>query len=86
MQVVSFHKKEKLFQYVIYQQTKVTIKRLLQRLTSGLRQFLVSESPLKTIKNDFYFTLKTIFVLNVIQIDIRSSWSRRKTVQLESQG
>ena len=38
---------------------KVTFKDAL----SGLRQFLATESPLKMMKNAFYFTLKTLFVL-----------------------
>ena len=29
---------------------------------SSLRRFLVTESPLKMIKNAFYFTLKALFV------------------------
>ena len=32
---------------------------------SGLRQFLATESPLKLMKNAFYFTLKALFVLKV---------------------
>ena len=27
---------------------------------SGLRQFLATESPFKMMKNDFYFTIKTL--------------------------
>ena len=30
---------------------------------SGLRQFLATKSPLKMMKNAFYFTLKALFVL-----------------------
>ena len=33
----------------------------------GLKQFLANESPLKTMENAFYFTLKAIFVLAVFQ-------------------
>ena len=36
---------------------------------SGLRQFLATESPLKIMKNAFYFTLfhiKALFVLNIL--------------------
>ena len=29
----------------------------------GLRQFLITESPVKMMKNDFYFTFKALFVL-----------------------
>ena len=35
--------------------------------TSGLRQFLVNESPLKMLKNAFYFTLKALFVLKIFK-------------------
>ena len=33
---------------------------------SGLIQFLVRESPLKMMKNAFYFTLKPIFCLDFL--------------------
>ena len=35
---------------------------------SGLRQFLANESPLKMMKNAFYFTLKVLFVLKIIKV------------------
>ena len=31
----------------------------------GLKQFLTIESPLKMIKNSFYFMLKALFVLEI---------------------
>ena len=34
---------------------------------SGLRQFLTTESPLKKMKNTFYFTSKALFVLKIFQ-------------------
>ena len=34
---------------------------------SCLRQFLATVSPLKTIKNAFYFTLKALFVLKIVK-------------------
>ena len=34
---------------------------------SSLRQFLATESPLKLMKNTFYFTLKTLFVLKIFK-------------------
>ena len=34
---------------------------------SGLRQFLATESPLKTMKNAFYFTSKALFVLKIFK-------------------
>ena len=44
------------------------IKRaLLKGALEGLRQFLVTESPLKMMKNAFYFTLKALFVLKLLK-------------------
>ena len=34
---------------------------------SGLRQFLAIESPLKMMKNTFYFTSKALFVLKIFK-------------------
>ena len=34
---------------------------------SGLRQFLANESPLKLMKNAFYFTLKALFVPKIFK-------------------
>ena len=34
---------------------------------SGLRQFFAIESPLKMMKNVFYFTLKALFVLKIFK-------------------
>ena len=34
---------------------------------SGLRQFLATESPLKIMKNAFYFTLEALFVLKIFK-------------------
>ena len=34
---------------------------------SGLRQFLAAESPLKMMKNVFYFTSKVLFVLKIFK-------------------
>ena len=34
---------------------------------SGLRQFLATGSPLKKMKNAFYFTLKALFVLKIFK-------------------
>ena len=33
----------------------------------GLRQFLVTESPLKMMKNAFYFTSKALFILKIFK-------------------
>ena len=35
---------------------------------SGLRQFLATQSPLKIMKNAFYFTLKALFVLEIFKL------------------
>ena len=44
------------------------IKRLkLKDALSGLRQSLATESPLKMMKNAFYFTLKALFVLKIFK-------------------
>ena len=34
---------------------------------SGLRQFLAAQSPLKKMKNYFYFTSKALFVLKIFK-------------------
>ena len=34
---------------------------------SGLRQFFANESPLKVMKNAFYFTSKALFVLKIFK-------------------
>ena len=39
----------------------------LQGALSSLRQFLAAESPLKVMKNAFYFTSKALFVLKVLK-------------------
>ena len=33
----------------------------------GLRQLLAIQSPLEVMKNDFYFTLKPLFVLKIFE-------------------
>ena len=33
----------------------------------GLRQLLITESPLKMMKNAFYFTLKALFVVKIFK-------------------
>ena len=37
---------------------------------SGLRQFLAVESPLKMMKNAFYFTSKIIFVTEIYKFSV----------------
>ena len=53
---------------------------------SGLRQFLATESPLKIMKNAFYFTSKTFFVLEIFNFFSWLFWSCGKTACLEGQG
>ena len=36
-------------------------------ILSGLRQFLATESPLKMMKNVFYFISKALFVLKIFK-------------------
>ena len=52
----------------------ITVKHMLKEhrkifkgALSGLRQFLETESPLKVIKNTFYFTAKVFLVLKIFK-------------------
>ena len=38
-----------------------------QRCTLGLRKLLATESPLKMMKNAFYFNLKALFILKIFK-------------------
>ena len=42
-------------------------KERLKGALSGLRQFLATESPLKMMRNAFYFTSKALFVLKIFK-------------------
>ena len=46
----------------------------------GLRQFLITESSLKTIKNAFYITLKALFVLKILKFSHDFLFMQRKRV------
>ena len=46
---------------------------------SGLRQLLATESPLKMMKNGFYFTSKALFVLKIFRFFVLTFWSCSKT-------
>ena len=46
---------------------KVFTLLILEGALSGLRQFLATESPLKMMKNAFYFTSKALFVLKIFK-------------------
>ena len=48
----------------------------------GLRQFLITESPLKMKKNVFYFTLKVLFVLKIFKFLPWLSGHVEKTARL----
>ena len=54
---------QKIYSIKTTQKVKFSIKGAL----SGLRQFLAAESPLKMMKNAFYITLKTLFVLKIFK-------------------
>ena len=44
-----------------------TRQNLFKGALSGLRQFLATESPLKIMKNHFYFTSKAVSVLKIFK-------------------
>ena len=47
---------------------------------SSLKQFLATESPLKMMKNAFYFTLKALFVLKILFLSLlfaKTTWLER---------
>ena len=50
---------------------------------SGLRQFLPNESPLKMMKNAFYFTVKALFVLKIFKFLAWLFGHVEKTARLE---
>ena len=47
--------------------TNIRDSHLFKGAPSGLCEFLATESPLKAMKNAFYFTLKAIFVLKIFK-------------------
>ena len=51
-----------LLSFSIYQ-----TKRVIKGTLSGLIQFLAAESPLKMMKNAFYFTSKALSVLKIFK-------------------
>ena len=61
------------------------INLLFKGALEGLRRFFTTESPLKIMKNAFYFTLKALFVLKIFQF-VLTFWSCIKTVWLERSG
>ena len=50
----------------------------LKGAASGLIKSLAAESPLKVMKNAFYFTLKAVFVLKAFKFAL-AFWSCGKT-------
>ena len=62
---------------------QIKVAEVIKGALSSLKQFLATESSLKMMKNPFYFTLKTLFVLKIfrkqtISVDILPNISRRK--------
>ena len=56
--------------YFLEHITVIVFKQKIKELKgalSGLRQFLATESPLKMMKNAFYFTSKALFVLKIFK-------------------
>ena len=49
---------------------------------SGLRKFLATESPLKMMKNAFYFTLKALFVLKILTSQDMTSQVGKQTIPI----
>ena len=45
----------------------LTVYQELKGALSGLRKFLLVESPLKMMKNAFYFSLKALFILKIFK-------------------
>ena len=59
-----------MFKYEITQKEREMSKKMrscLKGTLSGLGQYLTNESPLKVMKNAFYFTLKALFVLKIFK-------------------
>ena len=52
---------------ILTMSAKAAILGLLKVAPSGPRQFLATESPLKMMKNTFYFTSKALFVLKIFK-------------------
>ena len=52
----------------------------------GERQFLITESPLKIMKNAFYFPLKALFVLKILGFLSSFFGHVEKTALLERKG
>ena len=68
----TFHQKLQIFLKINRRCLKEVIAQLLNDLyfkgaLSGLRQFLATESPLKLMKNTFYFISKDLFVLKIFK-------------------
>ena len=58
---------KKVFQQISELNRKTPVLESLKGAFSGLRQFLVNESPLKMMKNAFYFISKAFFVLKTFK-------------------
>ena len=62
----------------LFYQKKNILKKYLKGALSGLRQFLATGSPLKIMKNVFYFNSKALFVLEIFNFFSRLFWSCSK--------
>ena len=56
-----------LHEYEELEQVYLTYFKQIKGSLSGLRQFLATESPLKMMKNAFYFTSKALSVLGIFK-------------------
>ena len=54
--------------------SKLAMKTYIKGALLGLRQFLLTESPLKMMENAFYFIVKALFVLKVRKIRLISKF------------
>ena len=53
--------------HLVYDRIIRSLNLSIKGALSGLRQFLASESPLKKMKDAFYFTWKVLFVLRIFK-------------------
>ena len=58
---------EKFFKWRNFSNLLHSICEELKDTLSGPRQFLATGSPLKMMKNAFYFTLKALFILKIFK-------------------
>ena len=66
-------------QHYLLKELQLQFLKILKGALYGLGQFLVTEIPLKMLKNNFYFTLKAVFVLKIFKLFSSLLWSCIKT-------